>query len=134
MVWPRGSATRYSWRRRPPFPEGQRERDPLPVTPETPALLALVFSAFVFVFSLFFFWRDWTFPLHTHRVGTAQVPLPPTHFNCHSLQSPVSHLQCSSPLPHAVFGFYLHSKTTQPIQGHVCIQESFCFFFFNKIF
>jgi hypothetical protein len=25
------------------------------------------------------------------------------HFNFHSLQSPVSHLHCSSPLPHALF-------------------------------
>jgi len=104
------------------------ERDPLAVTPETPALLALVVSAFVFVFSLFFCWRDWTFPLHTRRVGTAQVPLPPTHLNCHSLQSPVSHLQCPSPLPHAVFGFYLHSKTIQPYRLGPCLYTRKFFF------
>lgn len=99
---------------RPALDKGKQSCDTLAVTPpESPALLAVgagqmgwAFLAFNSFSSLLlsFPWRDWTCPLYT-RWAVVRYPL----FKCHSLQSWVSHLQCSSPVPPnnlACFFFY----------------------------
>lgn len=108
-----GQTVRHTqWDR--PWTRGKQSCDTLAVTPpESPALLAVgagqmgwAFLAFNSFSSLLlsFPWRDWTCPLYT-RWAVVRYPL----FKCHSLQSWVSHLQCSSPVPPnnlACFFFY----------------------------